>query len=164
MTGTRRQRELAREEALQLLGAAPVGRVVFTDRALPAIRPVNHLVNGQQIIFRTGASAAITTAVDGTGTIVAFEADAIDPVRRTGWSVVVIGGARLLTDTAEIARYLEVLRPWAVGTKDDIIVIQADMVTGFELVGTRPDAPDDGSASRAGGAAARLPDGGRWDG
>ena len=105
MTGARQQRELARAEALRLLGAVPLGRVVFTDRALPAIRPVNHLVDGQQIVFRTGAAAAITTAVDGIGTIVAFEADAIDPVRRVGWSVVVIGGARLVTDAAEIDRY-----------------------------------------------------------
>ena len=32
------QQELAREEALRLLGTVPLGRVVFTDRALPAIR------------------------------------------------------------------------------------------------------------------------------
>jgi nitroimidazol reductase NimA-like FMN-containing flavoprotein (pyridoxamine 5'-phosphate oxidase superfamily) len=100
MTGARQQQELPREEALRLLGTVPVGRVVFTHRALPAIRPVNHIVDGHQVIFRTSASAEITTAVDGTGTIVAFEADAIDPARRTGWSVVVIGGARRLTDAA----------------------------------------------------------------
>jgi Pyridoxamine 5'-phosphate oxidase len=145
MTGARQQHELARAEALRLLGTVPLGRVVFTDRALPAIRPVNHIVDGQQIIFRTGTSAAITTAVDGTGTIVAFEADAIDPVHRVGWSVVVIGGARLLTNPAEISRYLKALRPWAAGAKDDIIVIQADMVTGFRLVEVFPDARNPGA-------------------
>src|SRR5712691_13170268 len=67
MTGTRQQREVTREEALRLLGSVPLGRVVFTHRALPAIRPVNHIVDGQQIIFQTSTSAAITTAVDGTG-------------------------------------------------------------------------------------------------
>ena len=136
MTGTRQQQELTREEALRLLGSVPLGRVVFTHRALPAIRPVNHIVDGQQVIFQTGTSAAITTAVDGTGTIVAFEADAIDPVRRVGWSVVVVGGARRLCDPAEIARYLAVLRPWAAGAKDDVIAIRADLVTGFRLVET----------------------------
>jgi hypothetical protein len=154
MPGTRRQRELNRAEALRLLGAVPVGRVVFTDRALPAIRPVNHLVDGQQVVFRTSAGAAITTAVDGIGTIVAFEADAIDPVRRVGWSVVVIGGARLLTNAAEIGRYLDVLKPWAAGAKDDIIAIQADLVTGFRLVENRPDIPGHGAAAHDGGAAA----------
>ncbi len=141
MTGARQQRELPREEALRLLGTVPVGRVVFTHRALPAIRPVNHIVDGQQVIFRTSASAEITTAVDGTGTIVAFEADAIDPARRTGWSVVVIGGARLLTDAAEIGRYRQVLQPWAAGAKDDVIAIRADLVTGFQLVEPGPGNP-----------------------
>jgi Pyridoxamine 5'-phosphate oxidase len=161
MTGARQQRELAREEALRLLGAVPLGRVIFTHRALPAIRPVNHLVDGQQVVFRTGAGAAITTAVDGIGTIVAFEADAIDPVRRVGWSVVVIGGARLLTDSAEIGRYLRVLRPWAAGARDDIIAIQADLVTGFRLVEVRQDARGAGAAAH--GAAARRAGGGSRD-
>jgi hypothetical protein len=126
--------------------------VVFTDRALPAIRPVNHLVDGRQIVFRTSAGAAITTAVDGTGTIVAFEADAIDPVHRVGWSVVVIGAARLVTDPTEIDYYLDVLRPWAAGAKDDIISIQADMVTGFRLVESHPDIPGHHDADHSGGA------------
>jgi hypothetical protein len=141
MTGARQQQELPREEALRLLGTVPVGRVVFTHRALPAIRPVNHIVDGHQVIFRTSASAEITTAVDGTGTIVAFEADAIDPARRTGWSVVVIGGARRLTDAAEIGRYQQVLQPWAAGTRDDVIAIRADLVTGFRLVEPGPGNP-----------------------
>ena len=126
-----------------MLGTVPLGRVVFTHRALPAIRPVNHLVDGHLVIFRTGSSAAITTAVDGIGTIVAFEADAIDPVRRTGWSIVVIGGARLLTDATEVSRYLRVLQPWAAELRIDIIVIQADMVTGV-----RVGADDGGSEAR----------------
>jgi hypothetical protein len=160
MTGARQQRELAREEALRLLGTVPLGRVVFTDRALPAIRPVNHIVDGQRIIFQTGASAAITTAVDGAGTIVAFEADAIDPVRRVGWSVVVIGGARRLQDAAEIGCYLRLLRPWAAGRKDDIIAIRADLVTGFRLVEAGPGSHDDAVIADAGAGSPPRQDGG----
>jgi nitroimidazol reductase NimA-like FMN-containing flavoprotein (pyridoxamine 5'-phosphate oxidase superfamily) len=129
------QQELAREEALQLLATVPLGRVVFTDRALPAIRPVNHIIDGPDIIFRTSRSAAITTAVDGIGTIVAFEADAIDSGRQAGWSVVVVGGARLLTDTMQIEHYRQLLRPWAPGTKDDFIAIRTDVVSGVRLAG-----------------------------
>jgi Pyridoxamine 5'-phosphate oxidase len=132
---TDEQQELARDEALRLLATVPLGRVVFTDRALPAIRPVNHIVEGPDIIFRTSSSAAITTAVDGIGTIVAFEADAIDPARQAGWSVVVVGGARLLTDAKQIAHYRQLLRPCAPGTKDDFIAIRAAVVTGVRLTG-----------------------------
>jgi nitroimidazol reductase NimA-like FMN-containing flavoprotein (pyridoxamine 5'-phosphate oxidase superfamily) len=129
------QQELAREEALRLLGTVPLGRVVFTDRALPAIRPVNHIVDGRDIIFRTSSSAAITTAVDDIGTIVAFEADAIDSPRRAGWSVVVVGGARLLTDAAQIEHYRQLLHPWAPGDKDDFIAIRTELVSGVRLSG-----------------------------
>jgi hypothetical protein len=31
---------------MSLLASVPLGRIVFTARALPAIRPVSHLVDG----------------------------------------------------------------------------------------------------------------------
>lgn len=39
--------QLDRSEALRLLGTVPLGRIVFTHQALPAIRPVNHVVEGR---------------------------------------------------------------------------------------------------------------------
>jgi Pyridoxamine 5'-phosphate oxidase len=110
MADTRMVEDISREESLRLLGSVPMGRVVFTHHALPAIRPVNHIVEGQQVIFRTGTATAITSAVDGTGTIVAFEADAIDPIDRSGWSVVVVGGSRLLRDDAQLGHYQKLLQ------------------------------------------------------
>ena len=140
--------ELTHIEAFQLLATVPLGRVVFTDRALPAIRPVNHIVDGRDIIFRTSSSAAITTAVDGIGTIVAYEADAIDSARRAGWSVVVVGGARLLTDTTQIEHYRQLLQPWAPGDKDDFIAIRADVVSGVRLIGDEQPGPQEDQESQ----------------
>ena len=37
--------KLDRAEAMRLLASVDVGRVIFTLNALPAVRPVNHLVN-----------------------------------------------------------------------------------------------------------------------
>ncbi|MFD8141548.1 pyridoxamine 5'-phosphate oxidase family protein [Streptomyces sp. NPDC059708] len=48
-TPARRMRELDRAEALRLLATVSLGRVVFTHRALPAVRPVNHLVDGEDV-------------------------------------------------------------------------------------------------------------------
>jgi hypothetical protein len=107
--------------------------VVFTHLALPAIRPVNHIVEGDRIIIRTHMGATITSAVDGTGTVVAYEADMIDPEDQLGWSVVVVGRANLVADPGEIARYQKALRPWVSGDMDKVIVITADMVDGFRL-------------------------------
>ena len=55
-----------------------------------AVRPVNHLVDDDQIIIRTRLSSAISTAVRAAdpAVVVAYEADTFDPHRRVGWSVV----------------------------------------------------------------------------
>jgi hypothetical protein len=137
MTALRRLEALPRAESLRLLSSVSLGRLVFTHLALPAIRPVNHAVAGEQVIIRAYLGTAISTAVRGqSGTVVAYEADLIDPDTHLGWSVIVVGRATRLTDQAEAARYRELLRPWVDGGADDLICIQADMVDGFRLVET----------------------------
>ena len=137
MTALRRLEALPRAESLRLLSSVSLGRLVFTHLALPAIRPVNHAVAGEQVIIRAYLGTAISAAVgDRSGTVVAYEADLIDPETHLGWSVIIVGRAARLTDQAEAARYREVLRPWVADGADDIIAIQADMVDGFRLVET----------------------------
>jgi Pyridoxamine 5'-phosphate oxidase len=128
----RRRGELTRGESLWLVSSVPFGRIVFTSRALPAIQPVPHLLAGQQIIIRASLGAAISSAVHGTATIVAYQAELIDPVERTGWSVVVIGRARRVAGEALTARYRRSL-PWIEEEMDDVIAIDADLVTGFRI-------------------------------
>lgn len=137
MTALRRLEALPRAESLRLLSTVSLGRLVFTHLALPAIRPVNHAVAGEQVIIRAYLGTAISTAVrDRSGTVVAYEADLIDPDTHLGWSVIVVGRATRLTDPAEAAPYRKLLRPWVDGGADDLIAIQADMVDGFRLVET----------------------------
>lgn len=120
---------------MRLLGSVSIGRVVFTARALPAVRPVCHLVDGDHIIIRTDHNAAITSELRAeAGTVVAYEADAIDMSEHLGWSVVVVGVAHRLIDPDEAVLYRRVLRPWVTGAKDQVIAIHADMVTGYRLV------------------------------
>ncbi|MFC5889001.1 pyridoxamine 5'-phosphate oxidase family protein [Kitasatospora sp. CM 4170] len=126
---------LERAEALRLLAGVPFGRIVFTSRALPAVRPVNHLLLDDTVVIRTHDGAALTAAAAGAeeGVVVAYEADAIDPVTRLGWSVVVTGYARPVTDPEQLARYREVLRPWVAASMDHTVAIRPDLVTGFRL-------------------------------
>jgi nitroimidazol reductase NimA-like FMN-containing flavoprotein (pyridoxamine 5'-phosphate oxidase superfamily) len=131
----RQMKELTRQEAMRRLGSVQVGRVVFTAHAMPAIRPVNHLVDDGQVIIRSHEGSAIVTAASaGPGTVVAYEADEIDPGSRTGWSVVVTGLARLVDEPAQTARYQQALQPWVAGQMDYLIRIDPQVVTGFELV------------------------------
>jgi nitroimidazol reductase NimA-like FMN-containing flavoprotein (pyridoxamine 5'-phosphate oxidase superfamily) len=123
------------DRCLALLGSVPFGRVVFTHRALPAIRPVNHIVDNGHIIIRSSLGSGITGAASN-GTVVAYEADQIDPDTRTGWSVVVTGLARLVDDPDDLVRYQQLLDPWVDGRMDCVISIPADLVTGYQLSGS----------------------------
>ena len=140
VTVERHVRDLDRDESLRRLAAVPVGRVVFTWRALPAIRPVNHVLDGDDVIIRTHLGAALLAAGEA-GMVVAYEADDLDPDTRTGWSVVVVGAARLV-DPAEAGRYEALLRPWADMPMDQVVRIRCEIITGYELVdgaaGTAP--------------------------
>lgn len=138
MNDHRRMQELTRAQALELLSSVPIGRLVFNHHALPAIRPVNHLVEGESIVVRATAGATITSVAGRSGVVVAYEADALDTARQIGWSVIVVGTARLLDDDAAAERYRSLLTPWLSGPMDDVITIAADVVTGYRMV---PDGP-----------------------
>ncbi|MVU78184.1 pyridoxamine 5'-phosphate oxidase family protein [Nocardia sp. ET3-3] len=126
---------LSRAESLRLLAGVPFGRVVFTRDALPAIRPVNHYVDDGVVIVRTRLSSRLTSAVHAESeVVVAYEADDIDRENRLGWSVVVTGIARTVTDPELIARYDELVRPWIDGVMDSIVAIEPTLVTGVRLL------------------------------
>ena len=134
MDDRRLLRELPRDEALRLLAEARMGRVVFTQRALPAIRPVNHAVVDGHLIIRTNLGSALASAVGGPGTVVAYEADAIDEDTRTGWSVVVTGMALLVREPAEKSRYEGLVEPWIDNSADCVLRMHPDIVNGYRLV------------------------------
>ncbi|WP_310719006.1 pyridoxamine 5'-phosphate oxidase family protein [Streptomyces lydicus] len=130
-------RELGRAECLRLLATAPVGRVVYTRQALPAVALVNFGVGTDgAVLLRTSAASELARAVDGA--VVAFEADAVDVARQAGWSVVVTGQAEIVTDRAERGR-LERSAPvsWAPSPDEVLVRVDAELVTGRELVGGR---------------------------
>ncbi|MEU1205218.1 pyridoxamine 5'-phosphate oxidase family protein [Nocardia sp. NPDC005825] len=133
---TRATVAMGREEALRLLASVPIGRVVFTRDALPAVRPVNHLVDeGEIVVVRTRLTSRLTSTVRAdANVVVAYEADDIDPVAQLGWSVVVTGIARTVTDPERVARYEALLHPWVDGVMDSIVAIEPTLVTGVRLV------------------------------
>ncbi|GAA5614759.1 uncharacterized protein Rv0080 [Streptomyces platensis] len=139
--GPRHSTPLHRAEALRLLGSVSLGRIVFTQDALPAIRPVNHLLDRGEIIIRTQEGASIATATRQAGmegVVVAYEADTIDPVTHVGWCVVVTGYCRPVTDPRDLAYYRELLHPWTEGQREHALRIRPDLVTGLRLTAALP--------------------------
>jgi nitroimidazol reductase NimA-like FMN-containing flavoprotein (pyridoxamine 5'-phosphate oxidase superfamily) len=124
---------LPEAEAVRLLGTVSFGRIVFTDRALPAIRPVNHIVYEGDIVIRSHAGSALLRAAE-KGVVVAYEADNIDPDRHLGWSVVVTGFARQVVDPDEARRLERLLQPWIqMPNTSHAVRIHPDLVTGFRI-------------------------------
>lgn len=123
---------LSPNESLKLLTSVPVGRVAFTDRALPAIQPVNFVVDDGSIVFRTGSGSKLAAATREA--IVAFQADVFDNDTQTGWSVMAVGRASQITDDAEIARLsLLPLRPWTPTARDHFVRIELATISGRRI-------------------------------
>lgn len=126
---------LSREECVALLRQASLGRVGVSIGALPAILPVNYGVLDDHVVFRTAPGTQLTAALRDA--VVAFEADFADDHATTGWSVLVVGRAKELTEPGvlEEARALR-LQPWAPGSHDHFVAIGLERVSGRRVEAT----------------------------
>ncbi len=94
---------LTLRECLDRLRSTPVGRLAFVDSGSPVILPVNHGLDGTDVVFRTTYGSKLQVAEDARK--VAFEVDGIDTRTHHGWSVLVKGVAGPVYDPADVARY-----------------------------------------------------------
>src|SRR5262249_61881654 len=67
--------------------------------------------------------------------VVAFQADDVDPVTLTGWSVTVTGTARLVVTPDEVTRLRTMLQPWVRVTDGHYVRIPAGHVAGSRFGG-----------------------------
>lgn len=117
-----------RQECFELLATCPVGRVaVSRGAAAPLVVPVNFVLDGEVIVFRSDMGSKVEDLRIGP---VAFQVDQIDPWRRTGWSVLIAGVAYEATPR-EIAHLH--LDPWAPGQKAHWVRIIPVEVSGRRI-------------------------------
>ncbi|MFI6931840.1 pyridoxamine 5'-phosphate oxidase family protein [Streptomyces sp. NPDC050287] len=130
-------RELGRQECLRLLAKVPVGRIVHTRQALPAVLPVTFCLDRDDaVVLCASATSELVRAVDST--VVAFEVDEIDAAAHSGWSVVVTGPATVVTDPVEHERLARGgPRSWVPSPRQVFVRIGPELVTGRELAGVR---------------------------
>ena len=120
------------QECYALLATVPIGRIVFTEAALPAIQPVNFAIDDADIVIRTGIGSKLAAAARSA--VVAFEADSYDIEGLTGWSVVLIGRAKAVADSTELERLHQLaLTPWALGVRPHYIRIVPEIVRGRRI-------------------------------
>jgi uncharacterized protein len=119
---------LSREECLELLASASIGRVVFTDGGLPVILPVTFVLDEEAIVFRTQSGSRLATKT--AGSVVAFEVDDAELALRVGWSVSVCGQATTEPISPSLAQRLQA---WAPGRRDQVVRIPLTLVSGRRI-------------------------------
>jgi nitroimidazol reductase NimA-like FMN-containing flavoprotein (pyridoxamine 5'-phosphate oxidase superfamily) len=120
-------------ECWNLLADGSVGRVGVTVGTVPAIFPVNFVIDGTSIVFRTGPGTKLAAAANNT--LVAFECDQVDPITHGGWSVLAVGLATRVTAAEEIARLSNLgVSAWPGGNRDQLIRIPVEFVSGRRIL------------------------------
>jgi uncharacterized protein len=96
-------RALTTEECYRLLATARLGRLALSHKALPFVLPVSSLLQDRRIVIQTTGGPVLEAA--RSAPVVAFQADDIEPCSYAGWSVVVTGQMRVVTDSAARRTY-----------------------------------------------------------
>jgi nitroimidazol reductase NimA-like FMN-containing flavoprotein (pyridoxamine 5'-phosphate oxidase superfamily) len=122
---------LSRQDCLGFLASVAIGRLVFTDRALPAVQPVAFTLHDEGVVVRLAEGSPALAAGDA---IVAFEIDNIAHDLREGWTVTVIGHAHEVRDPEWLRRLADLRLPSrGEGATDRYLVITIEVVTGTRI-------------------------------
>ena len=130
--GDRRYEELSEAECMELLAGAAIGRIAFSAYSVATIRPVNFVVDGHAVVFRTASGAKFSPALRRASAC--FEADHFDPVEGTGWSVIITGPTGVIHDRARINRIDGVLSSWMPGDLGNLMFVDIEQVTGRRIL------------------------------
>lgn len=125
--------QLSESECRQLLATSRVGRVALLLDGQPEIIPVNYAASGNVVVFRTDPDTVLNE-VDLAQ--VAFETDRIDETTRSGWSVLVRGYGRDITEAIDPeSRELRALPvdSWAAGERSRWYKIEPTGISGRRL-------------------------------
>lgn len=123
---------LGEAECLALLAANHVGRVAIIVDGQPVLHPVNYVVDGDSVVFRTNwpilAHALLAP--------LAFQIDRLDVSAQSGWSVMVQGMGHDITDALDSAsEHLQAVpvSPWVPGPQPRLLRLVPRTITGHRF-------------------------------
>jgi len=131
VTVTGRISTMSTDECRDLLRDGRIGRVSVTYDALPVIAPVNYVVDGSSIVFRTRRDGMLAAACDET--VIAFEIDDLSPDGSYGWSVNVVGVASLLGPSDDLRALSLGLVSAAGDDRDQFVRLRMGLVSGRRI-------------------------------
>ncbi|WP_405953788.1 pyridoxamine 5'-phosphate oxidase family protein [Streptomyces phaeochromogenes] len=125
-------RDLGPDECRDRLSTHGVGRVAVSTPDGPAVVPVNYEVIDDAIAFRTAPDSVPAAAV---GSEVAFEVDHVDEAMSQGWSVLVVGPARVVTEPEAVRKLVDRAHttPWSGGEREMWVSIRPTRITGRRI-------------------------------
>ena len=132
---------LTREECLELLPQAVVGRVGYVADGLAIIVPVNFTVLDGDIVFCVAKGRTLSW-LNLRGRL-SFQADENRTANHEGWSVLIHGVAREVTDPDELALLRR--RPphsWLRSPEEHWVRIQVESISGRALHGAAAGPPE----------------------
>ena len=133
MTATAGAVILDRAQCVELLAGDDIGRLAVVVGGAPHIFPVNYVLDGECIVFRTDPGTKLHAAARAPA---CFEIDRFDHERRTGWSVVAHGQLHELMayDGSTFKRLAAMdVTPWAAGEKAHWMRLIPSYFTGRRL-------------------------------
>jgi len=120
---------LSESACLSLLRSVDVGRLAIAINNVPDIFPINFVMDGETVVFRTAEGTKLAGAL--LGVAVAFEVDGYDGDAGVAWSVVVKGDAVEIEKMYELFDAADLpLFPWHVGSKHRFVRICPSETTG----------------------------------
>ena len=125
--------ELSTEDCQRLLRARTVGRVAVSTPGGPHIVPVNYVVSGDAVIFRTSPYSVLGS--HARNSLLAFEVDHLDPGQDGSWSVVARGRCEFIDDPRELDAQDDAKRPkaWVAGSRNLFLRLPLTEVSGRSL-------------------------------
>jgi hypothetical protein len=115
------------------MAGAQTGHVGFTARALPAIQPVDVVVDGDRVVIPTRFGDRLATACHGA--VVAVQADSYERGGATAWSVEVVGAARVVTDPLEVTALDRLaLQTWTAPEDRCYVSVDMGVVSGWRVM------------------------------
>lgn len=118
---------LTEDESYSKLETEKLGRLVVRRSDDMDIFPINYVIDGKNIYFRTAEGNKLFSV--GLNNYVLFEVD--NSTAYTAWSVVIKGHAEIVRDYSEIQRCDSLpLRPWVPTLKYNYVRIEPKEISG----------------------------------
>ena len=132
MSATDRSTVLDEATCRQLLGSGRLGRIAINGDPSPTILPVNYVLHGDVVAFRTVEGSKLAAARDDA--VASFEVDGVYPAHDSGWSVVVRGRLEEADDvTGDLGTAVDRLRPTVGGDRPHVVLLHVEQLTGRQV-------------------------------